>query len=273
MKNILLPVDFSENSQIAVDFAFQLFKGEEVKFHLIHAYFPPMSTPEVALSVNELLKDQAEGQMDQFINEIRSRYSSSVGFNITHEYYFGDVAYVIEKQAERTKASMIIMGTKGASGIKEVLIGSNTSFVISNVDIPVLIVPENVSFKGIKNILFPVDLKSTDDSILTPMLEILIKYNSKLSLLYIHNEDILSEETRTKLSKVYQDVLKEANHEYFYEFDQNIEKGIDQFVNEHAIDLIFMIKHKHSFFEKIFSESITRKMSMHAQVPLFIVKG
>ena len=157
MKRILIPTDFSENSWNAIKYGLALFQDSKNTFYLLHvnpipAYSGAGSSVRAASRMMDeaLLKSNKE-DLDEIITKIKE-----LPFNTEHTFisysthdYFIDC---IKREVQDKTIDLIIMGTKGASGIKEITLGSNTGDVITRVKCPLLAVPENASiFNTLRN--------------------------------------------------------------------------------------------------------------------------
>jgi nucleotide-binding universal stress UspA family protein len=170
------------------------------------------------------------------------------------------------REAKKLRSGLIVMGTKGASGLKKYVLGSNTTSVIEVSHIPVLAVPELGEFKSFKNVVYATDLRHVQKElkILIPYLE---KFNSTVHLLHVTPllKGVLG------LEKKIDGIVKKAgitNVVCKVIVNKNIGEAIDYYVAESNADLLAMFTHNVSFYEKLFDRSMTRKMAFHSRVPL-----
>src|ERR1051326_2237606 len=128
MKTILVPTDFSKNSLNAIDYAVALAKKENAKIILLNSYYflPSSSDIPYPADIIQSLRTDSINKLNFLCEEISKRKKIKCKmvskFDLT-------VPAIIETATEK-KAGLIVMGTKGASGLKEVLMGSNTASVI-----------------------------------------------------------------------------------------------------------------------------------------------
>ena len=151
MKNILLPTDFSENSWNAIAYALQLFKNDTCMFHLLNTYTPTIfqydytNTGTAQHELADVMRENSEEKLEALVNKIKQAYN-----NPKHSFAtmsaFNTLISELAELHEGHVMDMIIMGTQGASGLKEILFGSNTIHVIKNSKCPVIAVPSNFSF-------------------------------------------------------------------------------------------------------------------------------
>ena len=144
MKKIIIPVDFSEHSEYALEAAAQLAKKFDSELYVLHML--ELSNMMYSSSVNDQFEEVAfylklaEKKFDKFLDKPYLK-----GIKITpivkHFKVFGEVNEV----AATHQADLVVMGSHGSSGFKEFMIGSNAEKVIRNAEIPVLVVKEQLN--------------------------------------------------------------------------------------------------------------------------------
>jgi nucleotide-binding universal stress UspA family protein len=152
MKHILLPTDFSDNSWNAIVYAIHFHEETNCHFYLLHVDGPILTSisPSIygvtADFLNTTYVPSFKGQLKHLLNRI----SSELPKNKVHKFFTlsetGTFIETIRRQVQARNIEMIVMGTKGATGLKKLLIGSNAGDVITKVKCTTLIVPENAKF-------------------------------------------------------------------------------------------------------------------------------
>lgn len=153
--NILLPTDFSENSKNAVAYALEFFRDTPCTFHLLHVSPPHLET----LNHGHLtMPGDIKKKFDNILNWVdEKKVNPNHHFHICYKVrYF--IEAIREKVSEKN-IDLILMGTKGVSNQKEIILGKNTSDVVMKVKCPTLAISENAIFQPHKEILFPTDYK------------------------------------------------------------------------------------------------------------------
>jgi len=148
MKNILIPTDFSENAWNAIEYAIRFFSKSKCNFYILHVNtsdvlaYNENSSAFDDTTVSSVLKNSSKKLLQQTIKRIHKRSN----LNSKHRYFpIMDNNYIINsirKQVAEKKIDYIVMGTRGASGINKLAIGSNTGNVITKVKCTTLVVPE-----------------------------------------------------------------------------------------------------------------------------------
>ena len=138
MQKILIPTDFSENAMMAVDFAIDQLMNEDSELYLINVYQVPHGGNSGFFYLLDELQKQAKNGMEEFKIEVVNRHPEK-SLKIDSEVAQGNFSDQCNAIAKKIDADCIVMGTKGASGVKEVLIGSNLAGAGFQI-LPVLIV-------------------------------------------------------------------------------------------------------------------------------------
>lgn len=158
VKKILVPIDFSDNAMVALDYAAGIAKLSEAHIILVHVIesLPVNNTPFI------FTNPEIDGYQTKIIEmcaaqlkEIAGNYGSKYGVTIDHVNIIGRTHKDIKEFSEKIKADLIVMGTHGVSGIREFIVGSNTFRVVTDSTCPVLSVPLNTKSTNFNNILVP----------------------------------------------------------------------------------------------------------------------
>src|SRR6185369_16986926 len=152
MKTILIPTDFSSCADNALSYAAEFNKWYKGAILIFHSYLIPVPVTDLPLVPSDAeLKNTAMNAVVKLKSEFMSAYPD-MKFDVdVNEGYVTDEIVEEEKKA---KCDLVIMGTRGANGISELLIGSNTTSVVGKSICPVMVVPEYAKMKGLNKIVF-----------------------------------------------------------------------------------------------------------------------
>ncbi|MBK8552564.1 MAG: universal stress protein [Ignavibacteria bacterium] len=275
MKNILFPTDFSQNAENALNFAIEI--ARKVKGHLVlfHAYSVQLIDPnmpaEIYLSAYQEEEKSAKESLEELSRRIIDSNKDEDGnslFTVDAIVTQGLVVDEVLSLINDFKIDLVIMGTHGASGITELILGSNTSSIIEKAHIPVLAIPHNAIYNGINNIVYAYDDIKSGLPSFQRLLEFAEIYNSEITLLHIIDAENNTVEVnkkefeRIKGSVDYDRIRLELVKE------ENVLEGINDYVNSNDVDILAMAIRKRTLFDKIFNKSLTKKMAYHTKVPL-----
>jgi nucleotide-binding universal stress UspA family protein len=269
MLNILVPTDFSPLSRIASNFAVKIACQLEGNITFLHVL---TITEPVRVSMHEKMKKLEEDMMRlaerdiyKLIKDVTKNTDESI---VTKSVVVrsSDFVGTLNKESKRLHSGLIVMGTKGATGLKKAVIGSNTTSVIEGSHIPVLVVPDKARFKGFHDIVYACDMKDPERElkVLLPYAE---KFDSVVHLVHVTSSGKKIEELEEKIEKIFQK-LKARNVAAVILVDDGVEAAIEQYLSVNKASLLAMFTHKLSFIERIFDKGMTRKVAFHTSVPL-----
>ena len=276
MKNVLIPTDFSENSWRAICYGMSFLKDKECKFYLLHVlahhqYIHGDNMYNSALAVKSIATNEHIQMMEALVTRIKNQFLNS---KHTIETVFETTFFVdgIRKQIEEHEVDLIIMGTKGATGLKELTVGSNTGDVITKVKCPVLVVPEDANYSTIKEIVFPTDYNIYYKSrIIDTITEVVNSYRATLHVLHVAKKEKELTELQLKNKDYLDDSLEDIKHSFHFLSHENIEQAVQSFVENREIDLITMVAKNLNFFQRILFRPLVEKITYHTKIPFLIL--
>ena len=276
MKNILLPTDFSENSWNAIKYALQLFKNETCRFYLLNTYTPVIYHVEYVLvepaqfGMLDTIKNNALNDLNDFETRIKSEFNNPK-HTIKSKAVFNTLVQEIIDMVKANDIDYIVMGTKGATGAKEILFGSNTVHVFKNVKCPIIAIPDGFNFETPHDILLPTDYDiDYKDYHIKPILNISALYNTRVNILHVsYGYDLTEDQEKNK--KTLEKYFKKIAHLFHDVRNQTVEEGITNFQLKTRINLLIMINNKRSFFENLFFKSTINQIGFHINVPFLVI--
>jgi nucleotide-binding universal stress UspA family protein len=276
MKKILLPTDFSDNSWNAIKYAIQLFKKDECMFYLLNTYTPIIYHFEQAM-INTSQYGLADAMRDTSIKNLKAlkrkieKEFGNTKHKIETKSAFNMLISEVKEIVEEKGIDYVVMGTKGATGAKEVLFGSNTVMVFKNVKCPVLAIPDDFAFEAPHEILFPTDFEiQYQPSILKPIIEIAKSHIARVNILHVYSEYGLTEDQESNKS-VLEEKMSKVAHLFHDVYHQDITDAINNFQIKTKINLLIMVNNKHSFFENLFFKSTLNQIGFHLTVPFLVI--
>lgn len=267
MKKILVPTDFSENADKALDFALALAHKFNAKLHLIHTY--NTSAPAGHLgSINRIVKEDREKEMEAFLKATKE--SISFDLEIDGRCRKGYPVELIENEAESIDADLIIMGTLGASNMSKQVLGSTTSKLIKNTKFPVLAIPRDSHYSDIDNVVVAVDaLTMSVLNTLNPMINIAQKSKLNIELVHVSNQQIHTDIDPT--IKDYLDGLAVPFNYTKIQSDQVMESILD-FAHEKGNSVLCLVSRHRGWFENLFHTSVSQQVALKSDLPLLILQ-
>ncbi len=277
MKRILLPTDFSDTAWNAIKYALALFKDEACTFYLLHTYTPAFYRVDYLLG-GPTFSAIPDAEVDRSLAGLENTLSdiNALDQNPKHRFEvfsaFNILSHEVNDLTESEKIDLIVMGTKGATGAKEVFIGSNTVYVLRKAIAPVLVIPENTSFSTFKKILFPTDyLTKYKPSEFNNIQELAKRHHASITVLHVRESYELSEE-QLKNKQQIAALLKNVEHAFIELNDALMPYAIIEYLEKESYDLLAMMNKKHSLLERIFDRQNVDHVGYHVKIPFLVVR-
>lgn len=270
MKKILVPTDFSGMSRNAEEYAASLAQIFDAEVQLLHVYreaLPAsMGSEPWAVTISDA-KVQNEKLLNKEVNYLKSKYA----INIKAGVESGARSKTIIAAAKNISADLIIMGSRGGKRYR--LLGSTVLKTIRKSKIPVLIVPGKTQFAPIKNILIAVDFTEMLDSACFDVLfEMNEKFSASVRVLHVEDRDAPMKASEVPEKLQLRLALSRFNCHYDKIESFEVGQGIQGFMAAHPTDLLVLIAHHHTIYERIFETTHTKSISFKNQHPLLVLK-
>lgn len=276
MKRIILPTDFSENAYNAISYALHFFKDQECTFYLLHTYTPAIYQAEYILyspgqiGLGDVYQASSMTQLEKLQKRLIGEFNNPKHTFMVHSAFNMLVDEIVET-IENEHADLVIMGTQGATGAKEILLGTNTVHVIKKSKCPVIVVPSNFDYEIPKEILFPTDYEvNYKEGLLEELLDITAHNASRIHVLHISSGYDLTEGQQAHKLEL-EEVLEGIKHLFHDVPDTEIITAINDFQSKNKINLLVMVQNKHTFLERLFIEPVIKKIGFHVTIPFMVI--
>lgn len=263
---VLCPSDFSDNSTTAirwiVDYMYAHGGGE---LHIIHS-IEFNSRADVFIKLDEIFIEEAQKNMEQQlktldINPNLIKVVTLIKRALPEE--------MIKGYAKQQNLDLIVMGSKGLSPMRDLIVGSVTEYTSRNSKIPVLVIPEKKSYKRLDKIVMGIDDKAIKNLSGLDLLSQLIKSeSSSLQVAQVMKVDqhelIIDDSIRGKL-----DMMGASYHTLSN--DANLVKKLNDYADHINADLLCIIHHKRNWLSRLISRSITKEEFYNLELPILIL--
>jgi nucleotide-binding universal stress UspA family protein len=274
MKTILVPLDFSETSDNALEYAVGIANELNAKLVLLHTIQMPVASYElepVALTINSNIEFNTNLLNDK-ANKILALYPFIAPISSNVE--MGDLNNNIKNYVNEKNVDLIVMGITGkSSNISKVVFGSNAISVSKKSEVPVIIVPNNCRYSGIKNIAYACDYKEhlEGSNDLIEIKNIAEIFKALLNVIHIIPDGHLLSEIEVETDDYIESQLENVLHRTFIFPRNNIVNTILSFIKKQKVDLIVMEQANHSFFHELFYPSVTKEIAFSSNVPVMAI--
>lgn len=276
MKKIIVPIDFSEYSDYALETAAILAKKNNAEILALHM---------LEISDAILTKNDNEMHMETvfFLKLAEKRFSEFLekdyleGITVTPIVKHFKVFSEVNDVASEHDADLIVMGSHGSSGLKEFFVGSNTEKVVRYSDIPVLVTKHNPILTDFENVVFACDFS---DNAIEPYLRASRMFDSlgsKMHLVYVNLPSESFKSSAEMEAKVVSFIKKangnlEKQNTVKYVSDYTVEKGVLNFANVIGADLVAVATHGRTGLAHFFEGSISEDIANHSMLPVMSFK-
>lgn len=274
MHTILVTTDFSATAFNAAIYAIGLAKAIGAKQLIIYHSYD--ITPAVA-DVPTLESDRRfalEGSLtalENLASQLRQHITHDLDMKLVSNEF--PILVGVEQLVEEHHIGLVVAGASGKSNLEKFMVGSNALSLAASCPAPLLIVPKEVEFRGIDQIVFACDLKKVSNS--TPVGQIaslLGQLDAKLLVLNVAPEGKqVSSDTIVEQRTLHR-LLDNLNPTYHYTESDDIADEIAGFAQEKGAGLIISIPKAYGFFDRLFRRSVSKRLIKDAETPLLLLK-
>jgi nucleotide-binding universal stress UspA family protein len=279
MKKLLIPTDFSDNAIKAVTYAAEIAKRTGAAIYLLHVIEPVTDRIRQPYPLHERLEEEIANARLKDLKSLKDTLADVYpDITIETELAKGTVTTSILDYAENLPADIIIMGTQGASGLKEVFLGSISGGTIGRTTIPVLAIPFEYLMEQPDAIVFATNRYEEDRDLLDKIVELASLFNAVVHVVvfvdidtstadyYIYNHKQLNQ---------YLSFLKQTYPGISFTGelleDKDFEETIEEYNIKNEVDIVAMITYPKSFWDKLLKKSVTKKMAFHSRIPVLAI--
>lgn len=270
-KTILIPTDYSKGARAALNYAAALAKKTKAKLILLHAFhfIYPISEIPVERDREDLsmLRRKEQEKLKKLSMELAKTQKIKCDFLCREGLAMDVILDVINEESP----NLVIMGTKGASGVKEILMGSNTAKVIEKAKCPVLAVPQGVLFKGINKITFATDYHMGDFPVLKDLADMAKPFNARITVIHVSDGGFTQDAEEIGMERFKRLITTKIRYpkiSFQVLYGKNLENILQEHIKKQGIDLLAMSTRERNLFERLFGASSTKRMAYHTSVPL-----
>jgi nucleotide-binding universal stress UspA family protein len=273
LKDIVVPVDFSECSENAIRFAVAIALRTGATLHLMHNVSVPVQTGEMlAVPIADLQREETQ-RLERVKAEISEwlKNENLPTIDLKHSVRVGFVSEEVVFAAKAVQADLIVMGTHGAGKIGGAILGSNATAVLNHAPCPVLVVPEDAEFDGLVRIAYSTDLHEIKPEAVKRLVDFTSRFNAQLHVLHIVTDKDQFEPDQASLYKMEFGAASPYENTSFhvvYANGKTVAEAIEDYVYANDVSLVAMLTHNRSFWDKLFHPSVTKKIALHSNKPL-----
>lgn len=277
MKKILLPTDFSKNSVNAICYALEFLRNQECQFYILNVQkassfiSDDMVTMGASTTIYTTLIEAAKKSILNIIETINEEFDNKKHHFkpiVDYDNFIDSINQVCEKE----QIDLIIMGTKGASGLQKVLFGSNTVRVIQRSNVPVLTIPDGCEFEKIKNLAFATtNSKQFNQDEIEILSEILALNKASVQILHLADQNHLVYDAHDNVDFLNTN-FKSAKHEFIDAPSDDMYNVVHNYLENNNINMLAIMNKKHSFLERLFKTHTVERFAYKINIPLLVMQ-
>lgn len=271
MKKILFPTDFSNVANNAFVHALGLAKLVHGELVLLHTYELPIMDSQFGVQNYKEIYDSIElSNLDLFKEEIPklrkiAQKNGLEAIKMNPILKDGDLLHSIKETVKKENIDYVVMGTSGANGWIEKLLGTNTGEAITSLEVPVFCIPEESKYSKIDTIGFTTRFREKDKVALQNVLKIAKAAHAKVKCLYVETKDT---DNSAAVYQEWETLFKDAPVQFFIIPGEDARETIEDFIISQEIDVLAMISYKRNFFQWLFTSSFTEEMAFVSTIPI-----
>lgn len=276
MKHLLVPTNLLDYAQNAAEYAIQFAATFEARITLMHSFHIPVVDPmvpsEYLTEMAETAEKRARKSMEEEIARLKSLYPD-LDVDIDYHTCMGFAADEIVNLSKKMGVSAILMGTRHKDTLQRILVGSVMGNVLENAAMPVIVIPNEVAYKPITNIMFASEYNDSEDvQSIRKAINFVERLNATLYSVHVDTD----EPDENEISRL--DGIRELFHKeidtgklHFENiYDEDVVSALLNFSEHNEIDMMMMVTHKRSFFERLFDRSLSKTMAFRSDIPMII---
>ncbi len=282
MKTYIVPIDFSETSVHAAEFAAMLSNQTDVSdIFLLHSYHisiyeSVLPTPDMIIPSEEETEEQLLERTKK-LEHIRTHMHKDVrdGVTIHIRISRSPLVRAIIESVGKENGDLVILGSNGRGSNNISHVGSNVINISKLTPVPVIVVPPACCYEPIKKVVMACDFNKVKDTVpLEPLKRLLQRHDVELQVVNIDKEAKHKNADQQQLAEesVLHGMLKEYHPHYFFNTEPDIINGILNFATGHHAQMVIALPHKYSFFQSLLHNSVSQQLTVHSRVPVLLLK-
>lgn len=272
MRTIIVPVNFSKNSNNAAHYAADMARKMGAALNLVHVFQAPMVISEVPMPEYALeeMRDTNLSLLKDLAAELLKRTDGKIKVSIDME--IGAIERKIESFCAYKKTFMVVMGASGHS-LQNTLQGSNTIRVLRHMPYPLLVIPENAVFQDVKSIVVACDREDIDNGVptfLSTLREMAQLLDARLELLHVLTTGKEMAAETVEEYNTWKRTAKTMAPELHFIHESKVEEGINEYLQQHEADWLMIFPKRHSLLE--FHKSHSRQIVLTCPLPVMSIQ-
>jgi nucleotide-binding universal stress UspA family protein len=273
---ILCPTDFSECSLNAIEYATRLgekYKADLILFHVLNREDYEKLSPSDTTGKHQMdfVIEKLSSLQDAVLKEsIKNGLNSCI--TVVKE---GSIVKETLESAEELNVDLIVVGTEGVNDFRENIIGSRASRIVEQSDRDVFVVPRKVYFKTPRKFVYASDYLEEDKIAIQKIVELAKFFDSEIDMVHVSSTHKALDKSlhMTMIEEIEPFIKYDKVNFVLKSFRDDIALGLESYLQTAKGDVLVTLSEKKSFFDQIFSKSLSKKMAYFINKPLWVIKS
>jgi len=277
MRTIVVPVDFSSNSALALKYALHISKEFNYKIHLVHVY-------EMPVFERYLVEEEVRSLSDDDVKDVFTAFIEDKGYkelpdtrSVPIEFVLreGNIAKEVSDLVEELDPVMVISGAhgSGASRWEELWLGGTVQKFVRKLKVPVMIVPPDIDFHPIENIGFASDFNPEDFEVIPNLVTFARGFNATVTAVHVQQDPGgLDEAALNYMRSQFISQIDEGVLRFELVLNEDISNGLNQYINVRNVSLLAVVRKKNGFLPRLFRRSDSMHIALKAGIPTVVFK-
>jgi len=273
LRKVIIPTDFSENAENALQCALAWTKKWNTHIELLHVIPPYVDgmNPESALVMAEqqnILLQSAEKSME----ELRHRMKHDEA-RISSQVMMGDPGLTISAHAQDNQAEMIIMGSTGVHGLLDRMFGSTSSVVATHARVPVLFIPPKISEIRFDKIVYASDYSSASLANIFFIMRLAHQYEGLVDFIHVSHASPVEEGLKeVKIKQMLEEIHPGARYRFDIIDSDEVATALYDYAAQQQADLLVTVHRHFDIWQRLFEKSLSGKLAFEARMPVLVLQ-
>lgn len=268
MAHILLPTDFGHHALNACAYALDLLGSEGNVFTLVHSYVDPVAGyAEVVEMGSAFYTASVEG-----LAHFTQRFQGLPGGADAQVYTaveYGPLPAALRNLCDKKPVELIVMGTQGAGGFR--IFGSNSAAVAKSSAVPVLVVPKDAQYQGLRHLLLADDLQGMDPRSMQVLLKLAQRTGAHITIAHVLRDEAVRSDARS-LAMI-DDLFGELPYSFMEIRVDDVAQALSDTAERQQMDLVAVLHRHTGLLDSLFHNSVSKKLALHSRIPLLVLQG
>ncbi len=271
MKKILVPTDFSGTANKARDYAGKIANKLNAEVLLLHAWHIPYAGGDVGMlsQMYSLAEENVKVKLLEQEGEFRKSFPGVV---VNTKCVAGFAIDAIKSTCMEGSIDLVVMGSTGETGFAGNILGSTSTYAVGSLNIPLIVIPQDADIHLPKKIITAIDLKQSGaDEVFNPLKKFGYQLYAYIEFVSVLKND-LNQEEKKEISEQFDKAFDSSYHSFNYLVNEDVEDGILEYIESNNVDLLAVIPHHRSIWDRIMHKSVSKALIKHANIPILILQ-